>query len=60
MSNRIFNDYVGKGFETRSDYLYDLCRMYGVEEDVVFTLAHNLGPMEDFDGLITAIENIVY
>jgi hypothetical protein len=49
------NAYTLNGFETRRDYLESLAEEYPA--DVVFALADLLGPGEDFDGLITALED---
>ena len=49
------NDYTANGFENRRAYLESLCEEY--PREMVFTLASILGPNEDFDGLITALED---
>ena len=41
----------------RSAYLRELSEDYGVDLDVVFTLACMLGESEDQDGLITTLED---
>ena len=46
--------YQQNGFETRADYLKDLAEEYG---DAVYIVADLLGPSEDFDGLVTALED---
>ena len=38
-------------------YVFD-CGDYGVNRDTVFALAAMLGSNEDFDGLVTAVEDI--
>ena len=48
------NIYQQNGFTSRQDYLENLAEEYG---DVVFDLAEILGEIEDFDGLITELEN---
>lgn len=50
--------YIEKGFKDRDDYLSHLADEYGLELDTVKVIAHNLGPSEDFDGLINALEDI--
>jgi len=47
--------YTENGFENRRDYLESLCEEY--DRDTVFTLASILGSSEDFDGLITSLED---
>lgn len=49
------NRYIAAGFTSRNDYLASLADEYGAE--VVFALADMLGPSEDFDGLVTALED---
>lgn len=43
--------------EERNEYLNGLVDDYGVESEVVFMLADLLGEEEDFDGLLTALED---
>lgn len=49
--------YLRNGFKNRDDYLKSLSEDYGVPLDVVYMLADTLGESEDFDGLITALED---
>ena len=49
------NVYAENGFKNRRDYLESLCDEYAREK--VFALAAVLGPLEDFDGLIVALED---
>ena len=49
------NQYTENGFANRRDYLESLCEEY--DRDTVFTLASILGSSEDFDGLITSLED---
>jgi hypothetical protein len=44
--------------EERQRYLLGLVEDYGVPAWQVFTLAEMLGPNEDYDGLITMIEDL--
>ena len=46
--------YQQQGFATRREYLEDLAQEYGRK---VFIFAEFFGPNEDFDGLITALED---
>ena len=50
--------YTDEGYTSRRDYLESLAADMGVEPDTVFALASMLGSSEDFDGLVTAIEDI--
>jgi len=54
------SQYEEYGYENREDYLIGLADDYGVDEETVFSLADMLGPNEDFDGLVTSIEDIAY
>ena len=49
------NEYQINGFENRRAYLESLCEEY--DRTIVYTLAHMLGPSEDFDGLVTSLED---
>ena len=49
--------YTEEGYTSRRDYLETLADDMGVDLDTVFTLAGILGSSEDFDGLITSLED---
>jgi hypothetical protein len=49
--------YVEQGYKNRRDYLESLSIDYDVPLDVVLSLAHLLGPNEDFDGLVVAVDD---
>jgi len=49
------NHYTENGFKDRREYLLSLCEEY--DRTIVFALADMLGASEDFDGLITALED---
>lgn len=49
------NVYQQHGFANRKAYLEDLAQEY--DRQTVFMLAELLGPNEDFDGLITSLED---
>ena len=49
--------YEENGFKNRKEYLIDLADTYGVDKRQVFTLASMLGESEDFDGLVTSIQD---
>lgn len=52
------NPYEANGYENREEYLTSLAEEYGVSLDyVVRPLAEMLGPKEDFDGLVTAVQD---
>lgn len=43
--------------ESREKYLREIALEYDVPVDVVFALAEILGPTEDYDGLISMLED---
>jgi hypothetical protein len=49
------NAYTANGYESRRDYLESLCQEY--DRHAVYAMADMLGESEDFDGLITALED---
>lgn len=54
MDKSIYNK---KGYSSRKEYLEELAENYGVKLETVSVLADTLGPSEDFDGLISALED---
>lgn len=42
----------------RKEYLNNLAEDYGVSKGTVYALASILGPSEDYDGLVSALEDI--
>lgn len=51
------NVYRDNGYDDREDYLSCIAEDYGLSlEEVVRPLADLLGPNEDFDGLVSALE----
>lgn len=49
------NEYQLNGFANRKEYLESLCEEY--PRDIVYALASILGSSEDFDGLVTSLED---
>jgi hypothetical protein len=50
--------YQEQGYESREDYLFCVAEYYGLDlEQVVRPLADILGPDEDFDALVSALED---
>ena len=49
--------YEVHGYKDREDYLQSLADEYGVSIDTVKTIAETLGETEDFDGLVTAVQD---
>jgi len=50
--------YQDNGYEDRNDYLSCIADDYGVDLITVRYLADLLGPNEDFDGLISALDDM--
>lgn len=50
--------YQENGYESRRAYLEDLAFNMGIATDTVFMMAAILGSNEDFDGLVTTLEDI--
>lgn len=51
------NIYQENGYENRTHYLQCLADDYGCSLSTVLQLASVLGPSEDFDGLVTNLED---
>jgi hypothetical protein len=49
--------YEREGYDNRTAYLQALAEDIGVDIKTVLTLADLLGPSEDFDGLVTSLED---
>lgn len=54
MDNQI---YIDNGYDSRGDYLEALADDLGIDLSTVYMLADMLGPNEDFDGLVTSLED---
>ena len=52
------NIYQENGYADRDDYLNCLSEDYGVSIEDVYSFAEMLGENEDFDGLVSALEDI--
>ena len=52
------NVYTEMGYENRRDYLESLSDDFDIDLETVFMLADLLGPNEDFDGLVTSLEDM--
>jgi hypothetical protein len=49
--------YQLNGYQSRKEYLLDLADNMGMDASIVFALADMLGSNEDFDGLVTSLED---
>jgi hypothetical protein len=51
------SQYTDEGYSSRRDYLDSLADDLGIDRAIVYTMAQLLGPSEDFDGLVTMLED---
>lgn len=51
------SEYTAQGYASRRDYLDSLAADFGVTPRTVYAMAQMLGASEDFDGLVTALED---
>lgn len=49
--------YTDEGYRSRKHYIKCVAEEYGVPVTVAFVIADTLGKDEDFDGLLTALED---
>lgn len=49
--------YKRNGYGSRAEYLRELAEENGVPEHEVLALAELLGPTEDFDGLVSMVQD---
>ncbi len=49
--------YTQQGYKDRDDYLKSLAGDLGLPKSLVFDAAYLLGENEDFDGLVTTLED---
>ena len=54
------NSYEKNGWDNRNDYLRGQAENYGIEFATVKALADVLGESEDFDGLISSLEDMEF
>ena len=55
--NLMMSVYTEYGYESRRDYLESVADDFGIDKGTVFAIAGLLGASEDFDGLITSLED---
>lgn len=49
--------YIEEGYNSRCEYLDGLAEQFGIDKSAVYALADILGPNEDFDALVTELED---
>ena len=54
----MMNAYTENGYKNRREYLDSLSEDMGIDRETVHMMAGLLGPSEDFDGLITTLEDM--
>lgn len=52
--------YTREGYRSRHEYLSSVAGDYGVDVGTVYAIADALGSSEDFDGLISALEDYAF
>ena len=55
--NTMKNIYQENGYKDRKDYLNSMAEEFDIPITVVLSIANMLGPNEDFDGLVSALED---
>jgi hypothetical protein len=55
-----YGRYIAHGYKDRDDYLESLAQEYGIDNMAVRMIADTLGPSEDFDGLVSELEDFSY
>jgi hypothetical protein len=62
LKNETANDarYTANGYRDRNEYLNTLADDIGIDTMAVRMIADMLGPSEDFDGLVTELEDFGY
>jgi len=53
----MLNVYQDNGYKNRKEYLECMSEDYGVPLETVLVIADTFGSSEDFDGLISALED---
>jgi hypothetical protein len=54
------NPYTANGYKDREDYLANLADDYGLDSYAMSMLADIAGESEDFDGLVSMLEDMDY
>lgn len=57
MANTNNERYIRHGYKNRRDYLKSLAEDYGFDYETVALLADTMGETEDFDGLVSMLED---
>ena len=55
-----YNIYIDNGYKNQSDYYLSLSERFNVDLSAVYALSDVLGQSEDFDGLISSLDDYQY
>ena len=54
------NIYIRNGYKNRSDYFNNLAERFNIDINSVWALSDMLGIDEDFDGLVSSLDDFQY
>ena len=54
------NIYIRNGYKNRSDYFNNLSERFNIDINSVWALSDMLGSDEDFDGLVSSLDDFQY
>ena len=54
------NIYIRNGYKNRSDYFNNLADRFNIDINSVWALSDMLGSEEDFDGLVSSLDDYQY
>jgi hypothetical protein len=60
LMENVMSIYKQHGFDSRKAYLISIAEDYGIQESAVFLLSQMLGAGEDFDGLISHLNDLEF
>jgi hypothetical protein len=55
-----YNIYIENGYKNQSDYYLSLSECFNVDLSAVYALSDVLGQSEDFDGLVSSLDDYQY
>ena len=55
-----YNIYIDNGYKNQSDYYLSLSERFNIDLTAVYALSDVLGPSEDFDGLVSSLDDYQY
>ena len=54
------NIYIRNGYDNRKDYLKSLSEQFNIDIESIYALSDMLGINEDFDGLVSSLDDYNY